>query len=105
MAKPTPEELAAVAAEAAAAAATKAAEDAELAALVAAEEAAAEAPADEAPKALVADDDGNIEVATTGDFMLLDPISGAEIEADGTSTVTLTSFVQQRYELGQLKPA
>ncbi len=105
MAKPTPEETAA--AEAAAAAKAAAEEDARVLAEMEAEEktkAAALEPADQ-PKALEADEDGMIKVETTGDFMLLDPISGSEIEARGTSNVKLTSFVQQRYELGQLKAA
>lgn len=101
MAKPTPEETAA----AEAATVAKAAEDAEFAALAAAETAAAEAAVADQSDALQADEDGNVEVKTTGDFMLVDPISGAQIEATGATAVKLTSFIQQRYELGQLKAA
>lgn len=63
------------------------------------------APAPEAaPEATPeTNEDGLVLVETTGEFMLVDPISGAEIEAEGSTAVKMTSFIQYRLELGQLK--
>lgn len=44
-----------------------------------------------------------IEVETTGEFMLVDPTNGAEIEAGVLTTVEQTSFIEQKIADGQLR--
>lgn len=46
-----------------------------------------------------------IEVETTGDFMLFDPFSLEIVEANGTSKVTETKFIQSAIADGRLKTA
>lgn len=47
--------------------------------------------------------EGFIKVETTGEFMLMDPSTGYEIDYDGPSIVPHSVFVTDRIELGQLK--
>lgn len=44
-----------------------------------------------------------IVVETTGDFMLQDITNGAPIEAEGSTEVEKTGFVESQIELGRLK--
>lgn len=44
-----------------------------------------------------------IVVETTGNFMLQDITNGAAIEAEGTTEVYRSAFVDQQIELGRLK--
>lgn len=46
-----------------------------------------------------------ISVRTTGDFMLIDPYTGQEINHEGTTEVFKTTFVQDRLENGDLEEA
>lgn len=45
-----------------------------------------------------------ISVQTTGAFMLLDPMTRAEIEAEGYTSVPDSPWVQRRIQLGELEP-
>jgi hypothetical protein len=44
-----------------------------------------------------------IKVETTGDFMLMDPMSGDIVEPDSVCEVVHSGFIQDRIELGQLR--
>jgi hypothetical protein len=44
-----------------------------------------------------------LKVETAGEFMLVDPITGAEIAHEGVSEVPDSQFVRDRIELGQLR--
>lgn len=65
----------------------------------------AAAPAEEviAPAPAAPASDGKVEVETTGDFMLIDITTGAEIEAFGPTRVTNSAFVQTAIADGKLK--
>lgn len=41
-------------------------------------------------------------VETAGNYMLLDPYNGQEIEATGATEVAVTQFVRERLDSGQL---
>lgn len=46
-----------------------------------------------------------IEVETTGEFMLIDPSNGQEIEPGKKVKVEQTDFINQKIEQGQLRSA
>lgn len=51
------------------------------------------------------EDAEKVTVETTGDFMLQDPFTLEEISSKGTSTVTRTSFIDEKLKSGQLREA
>lgn len=69
---------------------------------VAEEKAPAEAQAVE-EKAPVLEKGKLVKVETTGQFMLYDVVTGAQIEAEGVSEVPYSPFIEQQIDIGQLK--
>ena len=48
-------------------------------------------------------DDGTITVETTGDFMLLDPLTQEIVSAHGSSTVPMSQFIADKLTSGDLR--